>query len=76
MNPSCVRLSFLYLLLSCLLYSLTESETSSYTWRLELTEGKIVADLGNAAAAAAGGGGGLPSPGDESQVWSLPVTYA
>jgi hypothetical protein len=70
MNPSCVRLSFLYLLLSCLLYNLTESETSSsYTWRLELSggEGKIVADMGNAAAAAAAASG----PGEDNQVQFL-----
>ncbi len=64
MNPSCGGLSVvLYLVVSCLLYSLTESDTaasSSYTWRLELSggEGKIVADLGSSAT----------GPGDDNQV--------
>jgi len=45
LNNSCVRFSFL-VLMSCLLHSFTESETS-YTWRLDMTgEGKIVADMG------------------------------
>ena len=53
------RFSFL-VLVSCLLHSLTESETS-YTWRLDLAggkgEAKIVADMGIP-----------PRPGDETQV--------
>lgn len=69
MNPSCGRgggggLSVvLYLVVSCLLYSLTESDTaasSSYTWRLDLAggEGKIVADMGSTSTA---------GPGDDNQ---------
>jgi len=58
-NNSCVRFSVV-VLLSCLLHSFTESETS-YTWRLDMTgEGKIVADMGINVARP-----GLP--GDDSQ---------
>jgi len=56
-NNSCIKLSLL-VLLSCLLHSLTESETS-YTWRLDLSgEGKIVADMGVNVP---------PRPGDDTQ---------
>jgi len=56
-NNSCIKFSLL-VLLSCLLHSLTESETS-YTWRLDLSgEGNIVADMGVNVP---------PRPGDETQ---------
>ena len=60
-NNSCIKFSLL-VLLSCLLHSLTESETS-YTWRLDLSgEGKIVADMGVNVP---------PRPGDDTQVMTF-----